>query len=84
MRFCARLEKAVNSLWKVKMASCLLILTQSDKRTKFDKEVELAEDGKYHLATSFLKNNLRLHQVHNRIVELNPFEPATDKVEILS
>lgn len=23
----------------------LLILTQSDKRTKFDKEVELAEDG---------------------------------------
>lgn len=45
MRFCARLEKAENSLWKVKMASPLLILTQSDKRTKFDKEVELAEDG---------------------------------------
>ena len=37
MRFCARLEKAVNSLWKVKMASLLLILTQSDKRTKLDK-----------------------------------------------
>lgn len=44
MRFCARLEKAGNSLWKVKMASWLLILTQFDKRTKFDKEVELAED----------------------------------------
>ena len=45
--FCVRLEKAVNNLWKVKMASWLLILTQSDKRTKFDKEVELAEDGKH-------------------------------------
>ncbi len=29
------------------MASWLLILTQSDKRTKYDKEVELAEDGKH-------------------------------------
>ena len=28
----------------------MLILTQSDKRTKFDKEVELAEDGKHHSA----------------------------------
>ena len=32
------------------MASWLLILTQSDKRTKFDKEVELAEDGKHRSA----------------------------------
>ena len=30
--------------WKVKIASCLLILVQSVKRTKFDKEIELAED----------------------------------------
>ena len=63
MRFCARLEKAGNSLWKVKMASRLLILTQSDKRTKFDKEVELAEDGKHHSAIRRATKDIELHDM---------------------
>ena len=37
-------KRRKTSLWKVKMASWFLILTQSDKRTKFYEEVELPED----------------------------------------
>ena len=45
------------------MASCLLILTQSDKLTKFDKEVELAEDGKHHSAIRLAVKETVLHDM---------------------
>ena len=44
------------------MASWLLILTQSDKRTKFDKKVELAEDGKH---LSAIRRDIKENVLHD-------------------
>jgi hypothetical protein len=59
MRFCTRLDSIGAAFGKTKWLLDCFILTQSDEHTKFDKEVNLAEEWFAVLGyLPFLKNNL--------------------------